>query len=90
MLELSKDIKYIITDFDGILTDGFIYLPDKTDDLIKKISFKDIMGISIAVKSGIKVGIISGENSRAIDFLKNKFNLEEVHQKIKNKDCVLN
>ena len=89
MLELSREIKYIITDFDGVLTDGFLYLSEKNDEITKRISFKDIMGISLALKSGIKVGIISGEKTPIIDFVKNKFNLEEVHQGIKDKAAVI-
>jgi 3-deoxy-D-manno-octulosonate 8-phosphate phosphatase (KDO 8-P phosphatase) len=90
MLKLSKDIKYIITDFDGVLTDGFIYLSENNDEITKRISFKDIMGISLALKAGIKVGIVSGEQTSIIDFVKNKFNLEEVHKGIKDKGLVLN
>jgi 3-deoxy-D-manno-octulosonate 8-phosphate phosphatase (KDO 8-P phosphatase) len=89
MINLSRDIKYIVTDFDGVLTDGFAYLSDKTDSITKRISFKDIMGISLAIKAGLKVGIISGENHSTIDFVQNKFNLEEVHKGIKNKAEIL-
>lgn len=89
MIKLPKDIEYIFTDFDGVITDGCAYISDLTGEISKKLSFKDVMGISIATKNGYNVGIISGESCGAIDYIKNKFNLEEVHCNIRNKQEVL-
>ena len=47
------------------------------------------MGDSVAVKNGINVGIISGEKSKEIDYIAQKFNLTEIHQGIRNKLPVL-
>ena len=68
---LLKDIKLVVCDFDGIFTDGKIevFSDGKTS---KKLDYKDIMGIAIVVKRGIKFAIISGENSAAIDIMKEK------------------
>jgi len=85
MIEIDKNIKLIVTDFDGVLTDGYVFYSSVSDEEIKKISFKDIMGISLAVKNGYKVAIISGEKNKIIDKLANKFCLEDVHQGIKDK-----
>ena len=85
MLKLNKDIKLIVTDFDGVLTDGYVFYSSVSDEEIKRISFKDIMGISLAIKNGYKVAIISGEKNKIIDKLANKFCLEDVHQGIKDK-----
>jgi 3-deoxy-D-manno-octulosonate 8-phosphate phosphatase (KDO 8-P phosphatase) len=90
MLNINKKIKIIATDFDGILTDGCVYYSSVSDEELKKISYKDIMGISLAVKNGYKVAIISGEKSRIIDRIAAKFNLTDVHQGIKDKFTVLN
>ncbi len=87
-LNLSADIKMIVTDFDGIFTDNSVWLLD-IDTKIKKLSFKDLMGVSVAVKNGINVGIISGEKSKEIDYIAQKFNLTEIHQGIRNKLPVL-
>ena len=89
MINIPKDIEYIFTDFDGVITDGCAYISDETGAISKKINFKDIMGISIAIKNAYKVGIISGESCKAIDYVQKKFNLEEVHCKIRNKLEVL-
>jgi YrbI family 3-deoxy-D-manno-octulosonate 8-phosphate phosphatase len=85
MIGINKNIKLIVTDFDGVLTDGYVFYSSISDEEIKKISFKDIMGISLAVKNGYKVAIISGEKNKIIDKLANKFCLEDVHQGVKDK-----
>ncbi len=87
-LNLSHDIKMIVSDFDGIFTDNSVYFFDENNK-VKKLSFKDLMGVSVAVKNNIKVGIISGEKSKEIDYIAEKFNLEDIHQGIRNKLPVL-
>ena len=89
MIKLPKDIEYIITDNDGVLTDGFIYIPNESKDYSKRLNFKDIMGIYMAITNGYQVGIISGESCGAIDYLKEYFDLKEVHTNIRNKKEVL-
>lgn len=81
-LPLKNKIKLIASDFDGILTDGGLYLSTNGNEGYKKINYKDIMGISLWLKSGGKFAIISGDKSKAIDTLAEKFNLEDVHQGI--------
>lgn len=89
MLTIDKKIKIIATDFDGVLTDGYVYYSSVSDEEVKKISFKDIMGISLAIKNGYIVAVISGENNSIIDKLAGKFQLEDVHKGIKDKLSVL-
>ena len=43
------------------------------------------MAVSLLLKRGIKVAIISGEVSPALNFIKNKFDLEDVFQGIRVK-----
>ena len=85
LLKLKDGIKLIATDFDGVLTDGYVFYSSVSDEEIKRISFKDIMGISLAVKNGYKIAIISGEKNKIINKLADKFCLEDVHQGIKDK-----
>lgn len=93
MLDLlhKQKIKLIATDFDGILTDGGLYLSCTGSENFKKINYKDIMGISCWLKSGRKFAIISGDSCDAINFLAQKFNLEDTHQGLRfdQKDEVL-
>lgn len=89
MNNLPSTIKMVITDFDGIITDNCVYI-DSKGETTRKLNFKDIMAISLLCKNGFKVAIISGEANSAIELVKEKFNLEDVHQGIRNKIEVLN
>ena len=87
-LNLGSSIKLIVTDFDGVLSDGKIYVDDNLVTS-KTMSYKDLMGIFQAIKAGINIAIISGENSKAIDYLKMKCPTIEAYQGIRIKIDVL-
>ena len=60
----AKNIKVIVLDVDGVLTDGrFGY--DSTDNEIKFYHSRDGHGIKLAIRAGIKVGLLSGRESAA-------------------------
>lgn len=87
-LKIPKTVKFIITDFDGIITDNCVYI-DSNKNMSRKLNFKDIMAFSILKKNNYKIGIISGESNSAIEILNEKFNLDEIHQGIRKKIDVL-
>lgn len=89
MLKFPKTIKMVITDFDGIVTDNCVYIA-ANGDMSRKLNFKDVMAFSLLRKNGYKIGIISGEANSAIEILAKKFQIEEVHQGIRQKLEVLN
>ncbi len=88
MIKLPKTIKWIITDFDGIITDNCVYI---NDDLTtsRKLNYKDLMGFAILKKNGFNIAIISGEANGAIELVAKKFQLAEIHQSIRLKLEVL-
>lgn len=57
---MSKEskIKFLILDVDGTMTDGGVYIMEDGKQF-KKFNAKDGMGIKLAMKEGIEVGIIS-------------------------------
>lgn len=87
-LELSSKIKMIVSDFDGVFTDGSVYFSE-SGEVQKKLNFKDIMGVSLLLKNGFQFGIISGEKSNILDYFKNNFNITEIHGGIRQKGIVL-
>lgn len=87
-LYLPKTVKMVITDFDGVLTDGCVYISDE-GVCSRKINFQDVMGINLLKKSGFELAIISGESNKAIEVLADKFNIKEIHQSIRIKIDVL-
>ena len=84
MLKLSKNIKMVISDFDGVFTDGSVYFDEKLNQQ-KKMNFSDIMGVSILIKNNIKFAIVSGENTNILNYFKEKFGIEEIHGEIRKK-----
>ena len=62
--KLSK-IKLLALDVDGVLTDGTINIGDN-GELYKGFNAKDGLGISCALRSGLKVAIITGRKSEII------------------------
>lgn len=87
-IKLPNSIKMVITDFDGIITDNCVYINEDCTTS-RKINFKDVMGFSILKKNGYDIAIISGEANSAIQILSEKFDIKEVHQKIRIKIDVL-
>lgn len=87
-LQLSKDIKMVISDFDGVFTDGSFYISEN-NEIQKKLNFKDIMGVYLLLRNNIDFGIISGEESNIFNYFKEKLKIEEIHGGIRQKGIVL-
>lgn len=63
----AADIKLLVLDVDGVLTDGGIYLSERGDEA-KKFHARDGRGIMTAQKQGIEVAFLSGgQHSAAIE-----------------------
>lgn len=88
MLNLSDNIKMIVSDFDGVFTDGSVYISEN-NDVQKRLNFKDIMGVHLLITNGFNFGIISGEASNILNYFKNNFNLSEIYGGIRQKGAVL-
>ena len=85
MIKLPESIKWIITDFDGVVTDNCVYIHDD-GVMARKLNFKDVIGFSMLRKKGYNIAIISGEKNFAIETLSKKFQIDEVHQNIRIDD----
>lgn len=67
------DIRAVITDVDGVLTDGKLMLCDGAE-INKRICYKDLDTVSLLREKGIKFGIISGESDEFTDLINRKMN----------------
>ena len=56
-----SNIKMVLTDCDGCLTDGGMYYSEKGDEL-KKFNTKDGKGFALLREKGFLTGIVTGEN----------------------------
>lgn len=59
-------IKLVLTDVDGVLTDGSMYYSENGDEW-KKFNTRDGMGFQILREAGIKTGIITSENTKIVE-----------------------
>jgi len=76
-------IKLIIMDVDGVLTDGRIILGKEEE--LKFFHVRDGMGISIARASGLKIGVITGRSSIAVERRAKELKIDYIVQGCKNK-----
>jgi N-acylneuraminate cytidylyltransferase len=88
-VEKFKLIKCLLTDSDGVLTDGGMYYSENGDEL-KKFNTKDGMGFKLLKKAGIITGIITGENIDLVRRRAKKMNVDAVFLGIKDKMKILN
>lgn len=88
MLKLPNTIKMVITDFDGVMTDNYVYINENSCST-RRLNYKDVMGCFMLKNNEIEISIISGEKNPAIDWIKEIFELKEVHTRIREKLPVL-
>jgi 3-deoxy-D-manno-octulosonate 8-phosphate phosphatase (KDO 8-P phosphatase) len=84
IIKLAADIKLVIFDVDGVLTDGGLYFTDDGRE-IKKFNVKDGLGISILVKNGVEVAVITGRNSVIVAERMKSLGVNHVYQGRMNK-----
>ena len=66
-LERAAKIRLLLLDVDGVLTDGtIIYLPGGFET--KGFSTRDGLGIRLAQKAGVEVGIITARQSEVVQY----------------------
>ncbi len=59
------DVKLVITDVDGVLTDGGIFY-DETGESLKRFHVRDGLGIRLLEENGIRVAVLSGRDSATL------------------------
>lgn len=83
-----KNIKLLITDVDGVMTDCGMYYSENGDEL-KKFNTRDGMAIQLLREQGIKTAIITKEHTQIVERRANKLKFDEVFQGIVDKMAVL-
>ncbi len=78
------DIKLVITDIDGVWTDGGMYY-DNTGNELKKFNTSDSAGVLLLRALNIPVAIISGENTKIVSRRAKKLHIKHTFLGKKNK-----
>lgn len=76
--------KLILTDIDGVWTDGGMYY-DQTGNEWKKFNTIDSAGVIFCRILNIPIGIITGENTQIVANRASKLQITRLHQGIKDK-----
>lgn len=76
--------KLILTDIDGVWTDGGMYY-DQTGNEWKKFHTYDSAGVFFAHKNGIPVGIVTGEETQIVRRRAEKLQIDYLFMGVENK-----
>jgi 3-deoxy-D-manno-octulosonate 8-phosphate phosphatase (KDO 8-P phosphatase) len=91
MAEISrraKDIRLLVLDVDGVLTDGGIIYTDSGEE-IKTFHVRDGNGIRMVLQAGIEVALITGRRSGAVAHRAKNLNIFHIFQGVHDKLEVL-
>ena len=83
----AKSIRLALFDVDGVLTDGNIYI-DANGTELKVFNIHDGHGIRLLQHHGIDVGVITGRQTKALEYRMQDLGIKHVYQGCKDKFSV--
>ncbi|MDH3445030.1 MAG: HAD-IIIA family hydrolase, partial [Deltaproteobacteria bacterium] len=83
----ARNIKLLLLDVDGVLTDGGIYLDDRGVET-KRFDVRDGQGITLLQRTGMRVGIITGRSSKVVRYRARELGVTMVYQKVRDKAAI--
>ena len=84
MEERCRKIRLLLLDVDGVMTDGRIVY-DNNGVETKAFDVKDGHGLKLLQRAGVKVGIITGRESKIVEHRARELGIGIVHQGAKEK-----
>ncbi len=88
LLERANDIRLLVLDVDGVLTDGRLIFSARGEEQ-KCFHVRDGAGIVQLLKTGVQIAVISGRQSKAVDRRMNELGITWVRQGISDKLAAL-
>lgn len=79
IIEKAKNIKCLICDVDGVLTDGRLYLDNYGNEL-KAFHVLDGMGLKLLMSAGIEVAIITTSQNAVIEHRMNQLGIKHYYK----------
>jgi 3-deoxy-D-manno-octulosonate 8-phosphate phosphatase (KDO 8-P phosphatase) len=83
-MDKAKDIKLVILDVDGVMTDGRIIIDD-TGVETRNFDIKDGMGVVVLMMSGVEVAIITSKKSGAVRHRAEELKIKRFYEGIRKK-----
>ena len=84
LYKFLRNIKLLILDVDGVLTDGGLWVNHK-GETIKRFDVKDGMGLKLLQEIGINILLISGGSSGALEERAKQLGISNFYVNIKDK-----
>lgn len=85
LLAKCKKIKLVLTDVDGVLTDGGMYYSEK-GEVLKKFYSRDGMAVELLLKHGIKTVFITKEDTSIVKKRSRKVKAVSIYMNILKKE----
>ncbi len=79
IIEKARDIRLVIFDVDGVLTDGSLFIGDGGEEY-KAFNSRDGHGMKMLQKSGVDIGIITGRTSDVVRHRMDSLGIRHVYQ----------
>lgn len=83
-MQAAKDIKLLVLDVDGTLTNGVIYYGNNNFEM-RGFHVHDGMGLKLLRKSGVEVAVISAKESEHVARRLKELNIKHAHLGCENK-----
>jgi YrbI family 3-deoxy-D-manno-octulosonate 8-phosphate phosphatase len=84
VLAKARAVRLLLTDVDGVLTDGQVYYSDSGEELVR-FSRRDGMGVERLRAAGIETGIVTREQSPIVARRAEKLGVTELHLGVEDK-----
>jgi len=85
---LASNIKLLVLDVDGILSDGKLYFANSGEE-IKAFNTMDGLGLKLLMQAGIEVGLITGRQSEIVKKRASNLGIKHVSQGSDDKLTIL-
>jgi 3-deoxy-D-manno-octulosonate 8-phosphate phosphatase (KDO 8-P phosphatase) len=79
ILDRARNIKLVIFDVDGVLTDGSLFLGDDGQEY-KAFNSRDGHGMKMLQHSGVDIAIITGRTSKVVEIRMASLGIDHVYQ----------
>lgn len=89
LINKIKQLKLVILDVDGVLTDGRLFFDDQGNEY-KCFHARDGHGIKLLRASGVEIAVISGRKSNSVTIRMQSLGIQHVYQGYENKRIALN
>lgn len=88
VLERANDVRLLVLDVDGVLTDGRLYFSARGEEM-KSFHVRDGAGIVQVLHAGLQVAVISGRQSQAVERRMSELGVTWIRQGVQDKLAAL-